>query len=144
MALSGPGAPSKGTPRSRARGIFGAAPAAANDAAAADASRRKTDPRPTTEIAQLMLLPRDQIPACVRLKARAISAMVNYVNEIQSISRSQGALAACPRSRRRRGTPRRRGGAAEEKRLFIYNWTDFIGRNTIAEFEKEIRHQGDV
>src|SRR5712672_755636 len=26
--------------------------------------------------------------------------------------------------------------AAEEKRLFIYNWTDFIGRNTIAEFEK--------
>jgi putrescine transport system substrate-binding protein len=34
------------------------------------------------------------------------------------------------------------GGAAhasapEEKRLFIYNWTDFIGHNTIAEFEKE-------
>src|SRR5271170_1904340 len=28
-------------------------------------------------------------------------------------------------------------GAAEEKRLFIYNWTDFIGRNTIAEFEKQ-------
>jgi putrescine transport system substrate-binding protein len=27
--------------------------------------------------------------------------------------------------------------AAEEKRLFIYNWTDFIGRDTIAEFEKE-------
>jgi len=27
-------------------------------------------------------------------------------------------------------------GAAEDKRLFIYNWTDFIGRNTIAEFEK--------
>jgi len=27
--------------------------------------------------------------------------------------------------------------AAEEKRLFIYNWTDFIGRNTIAKFEKE-------
>src|SRR5712675_2281679 len=27
--------------------------------------------------------------------------------------------------------------AAEEKRLFIYNWTDFIGRNTIAEFEKQ-------
>src|SRR3979411_2476597 len=26
---------------------------------------------------------------------------------------------------------------AEEKRLFVYNWTDFIGRNTIAEFEKE-------
>ncbi len=26
---------------------------------------------------------------------------------------------------------------AEEKRLFIYNWTDFIGRNTIAEFEKQ-------
>jgi putrescine transport system substrate-binding protein len=25
---------------------------------------------------------------------------------------------------------------AEEKRLFIYNWTDFIGRDTIAEFEK--------
>src|SRR6202167_2585702 len=30
-----------------------------------------------------------------------------------------------------------RADAAEEKRLFIYNWTDFIGRNTIAEFEKE-------
>ena len=28
-------------------------------------------------------------------------------------------------------------GAAEEKRLFIYNWTDFIGHNTIAEFEKQ-------
>ena len=27
--------------------------------------------------------------------------------------------------------------SAEEKRLFIYNWTDFIGRDTIAEFEKE-------
>src|SRR5258708_26689531 len=27
--------------------------------------------------------------------------------------------------------------AAEEKRLFIYNWTDFIGRNTIAEFENQ-------
>jgi putrescine transport system substrate-binding protein len=27
--------------------------------------------------------------------------------------------------------------AAEEKRLFIYNWTDFIGRNTVAEFEKQ-------
>src|ERR1700676_2553629 len=27
--------------------------------------------------------------------------------------------------------------AAHEKRLFIYNWTDFIGRNTIAEFEKQ-------
>jgi putrescine transport system substrate-binding protein len=27
--------------------------------------------------------------------------------------------------------------AAEEKRLFIYNWTDFIARNTIAEFEKQ-------
>jgi putrescine transport system substrate-binding protein len=27
--------------------------------------------------------------------------------------------------------------AAEEKRLFIYNWTDYIGRNTIAEFEKQ-------
>src|SRR6266481_560342 len=27
--------------------------------------------------------------------------------------------------------------AAEEKRLFIYNWTDFIGRNTIAEFETQ-------
>ena len=27
--------------------------------------------------------------------------------------------------------------SAEEKRLFIYNWTDFIGRETIAEFEKE-------
>ena len=26
---------------------------------------------------------------------------------------------------------------AEEKRLFIYNWTDFIGRSTIAEFEKQ-------
>jgi putrescine transport system substrate-binding protein len=30
-----------------------------------------------------------------------------------------------------------KAGAAEEKRLFIYNWTDFIGRNTIAEFEKQ-------
>ena len=29
------------------------------------------------------------------------------------------------------------GAAAEEKRLFIYNWTDFIGLRTIAEFEKQ-------
>src|SRR6202167_4947218 len=28
------------------------------------------------------------------------------------------------------------GAAAEEKRLFIYNWTDFIAPNTIGEFEK--------
>jgi hypothetical protein len=28
------------------------------------------------------------------------------------------------------------GGAAEEKRLYIYNWTDFIGRNTIEKFER--------
>jgi putrescine transport system substrate-binding protein len=28
-------------------------------------------------------------------------------------------------------------GAPEEKRLFIYNWTDFIGRNTVAEFQKQ-------
>ena len=27
--------------------------------------------------------------------------------------------------------------AAEDKRLFIYNWTDFIGRNTVREFEKQ-------
>src|SRR5579862_5117398 len=27
--------------------------------------------------------------------------------------------------------------AAEEKRLYIYNWTDFIGPSTIAEFEKQ-------
>jgi putrescine transport system substrate-binding protein len=27
--------------------------------------------------------------------------------------------------------------AAEDKRLFIYNWTDFIGRNTVAAFEKQ-------
>src|SRR5580700_11874938 len=27
-------------------------------------------------------------------------------------------------------------GAAEEKRLYIYNWSDFIGTDTIAEFEK--------
>src|SRR5277367_1476465 len=27
--------------------------------------------------------------------------------------------------------------SAEERRLFIYNWTDFIGRDTVAEFEKE-------
>jgi len=26
-------------------------------------------------------------------------------------------------------------GAAEEKRLYIYNWADFIGRDTIAKFE---------
>jgi putrescine transport system substrate-binding protein len=30
-----------------------------------------------------------------------------------------------------------KAAAAEEKRLFIYNWTDFIGRKTIAEFEKQ-------
>src|SRR5258707_5578340 len=30
-----------------------------------------------------------------------------------------------------------RADAAEEKRLFIYNWTDFIGHNTIAEFERQ-------
>jgi len=28
-------------------------------------------------------------------------------------------------------------GAGEDKRLFIYNWTDFIGRHTIEEFEKQ-------
>ena len=28
------------------------------------------------------------------------------------------------------------GASAEEKRLFIYNWTDFIGPDTIAKFEK--------
>jgi putrescine transport system substrate-binding protein len=27
--------------------------------------------------------------------------------------------------------------APEEKRLFIYNWSDFIGHNTIADFEKQ-------
>src|ERR1700712_1826550 len=27
--------------------------------------------------------------------------------------------------------------AAEDKRLFIYNWTDFIGPDTIAKFEKQ-------
>jgi putrescine transport system substrate-binding protein len=27
-------------------------------------------------------------------------------------------------------------GAAEEKRLFIYNWADYIGRDTIQEFER--------
>ena len=27
-------------------------------------------------------------------------------------------------------------GAAEEKRLYIYNWSDFIGPDTIAKFEK--------
>jgi putrescine transport system substrate-binding protein len=32
-----------------------------------------------------------------------------------------------------------KAAAAEEKRLFIYNWTDFIGRKTIAEFEKQTR-----
>jgi putrescine transport system substrate-binding protein len=30
-----------------------------------------------------------------------------------------------------------KAAAAEEKRLYIYNWTDFIGRNTVAEFEKQ-------
>ena len=29
-----------------------------------------------------------------------------------------------------------RGAAAEDKQLFIYNWTDFIGPDTIAKFEK--------
>jgi putrescine transport system substrate-binding protein len=29
------------------------------------------------------------------------------------------------------------GAGAEEKRLFIFNWTDFIGHNTLAEFEKQ-------
>jgi putrescine transport system substrate-binding protein len=28
------------------------------------------------------------------------------------------------------------GAAAEEKRLYIYNWTDFIGPQTVAKFEK--------
>jgi putrescine transport system substrate-binding protein len=27
--------------------------------------------------------------------------------------------------------------AAEDKRLFIYNWTDFIGQNTVPEFQKQ-------
>jgi putrescine transport system substrate-binding protein len=30
-----------------------------------------------------------------------------------------------------------KSASAEDKRLFIYNWTDFIGHNTVAEFEKE-------
>src|ERR1700675_3004182 len=30
-----------------------------------------------------------------------------------------------------------KAAAAEEKRLFVYNWSDFIGSNTIAEFEKQ-------
>ncbi|MEA3108251.1 MAG: putrescine transport system substrate-binding protein, partial [Gammaproteobacteria bacterium] len=30
-----------------------------------------------------------------------------------------------------------RDAAAEEKRLFIYNWSDFIGPRTVAEFEKQ-------
>jgi putrescine transport system substrate-binding protein len=30
-----------------------------------------------------------------------------------------------------------RAAAAEDKRLFIYNWSDFIGPRTIAEFEKQ-------
>jgi putrescine transport system substrate-binding protein len=30
-----------------------------------------------------------------------------------------------------------RAVATEQKRLFIYNWTDFIGRNTVAQFQKE-------
>jgi putrescine transport system substrate-binding protein len=30
-----------------------------------------------------------------------------------------------------------RGAAAEDKRLFIYNWTDFIGPQTIAKFEAQ-------
>jgi putrescine transport system substrate-binding protein len=30
-----------------------------------------------------------------------------------------------------------KSASAEDKRLFIYNWTDFIGPDTIAEFEKE-------
>src|ERR1700682_3966322 len=30
-----------------------------------------------------------------------------------------------------------KAGAAEEKRLFVYNWMDFIGHDTIAEFEKQ-------
>ena len=29
------------------------------------------------------------------------------------------------------------GGAAADKQLFIYNWTDFIGPDTIAKFEKQ-------
>jgi putrescine transport system substrate-binding protein len=28
------------------------------------------------------------------------------------------------------------GAAVGEKRLFVYNWTDFIGRDTVGEFEK--------
>jgi putrescine transport system substrate-binding protein len=30
-----------------------------------------------------------------------------------------------------------RDAAAEDKRLFIYNWSDFIGPRTVAEFEKQ-------
>jgi putrescine transport system substrate-binding protein len=33
--------------------------------------------------------------------------------------------------------PAATSAAAEEKRLYIYNWSDFIGPNTIAEFEKQ-------
>lgn len=33
--------------------------------------------------------------------------------------------------------PASAAGGAEDKRLFIYNWTDFIGRDTVAEFHKQ-------
>ena len=32
--------------------------------------------------------------------------------------------------------PEAQGASTDDKRLFIYNWTDFIGRDTIAKFEK--------
>lgn len=34
------------------------------------------------------------------------------------------------------GGARASGAQPEEKRLYIYNWADFIGRNTIADFEQ--------
>ena len=48
----------------------------------------------------------------------------------RSMAAVLGVLLACG------GTLRPAGAAEEEKRLYIYNWTDFIGRNTIARFEK--------
>jgi putrescine transport system substrate-binding protein len=34
------------------------------------------------------------------------------------------------------GTGTSHAAASEDKRLFVYNWADFIGPNTVAEFEK--------
>src|SRR5271167_1940509 len=143
MALRGPGVPSKGMPRSRARacgtvpmdaaggGAGLAATAVAPDSAMSAQSRARGD-RVRRMVPPLVMLIRGGRTAAPGLAGRASPAA------------SDGTLAPMPRSRLpilavvmlfvwALAAP---SLAAEEKKLFIYNWTDFIGPDTVAQFEK--------